>query len=115
VPLSSPSATRVEHRVAGADANPYLVLAAVLAGIDHGLAHAIEPPPATAGAAETPAAARLPLDWYGALASFAGSPFIADYLGADYRRLFTACKEQEQGHMRRHVPPIEYETGLGTV
>jgi glutamine synthetase len=115
VPLSSPSATRLEHRVAGADANPYLVLAAVLAGIDHGLAHAIEPPPATAGAAETPAAARLPLDWYGALASFAGSPFIADYLGADYRRLFTACKEQEQGHMRRHVPPIEYETGLGTV
>ncbi len=28
VPLSSPANTRVEHRVAGADANPYLVVAA---------------------------------------------------------------------------------------
>ncbi len=36
---TSPAATRVEHRIAGADANPYLVLAALLAGIRHGIAH----------------------------------------------------------------------------
>jgi len=34
---------RVEHRVAGADANPYLVLAAVLASAHHGIERKLEP------------------------------------------------------------------------
>ena len=37
VPLASPENSRVEHRVAGADANPYLLVAAILAGIHHGI------------------------------------------------------------------------------
>jgi glutamine synthetase len=41
----SGSLARVEHRVASADANPYLVLAAVLAGGLAGLEERIEPPP----------------------------------------------------------------------
>ncbi|HEX4492303.1 MAG TPA: glutamine synthetase family protein [Acidimicrobiia bacterium] len=40
------SASRIEHRLAAADANVYLVLAAVLAGGLAGLRHALEPPPA---------------------------------------------------------------------
>src|SRR3990172_4619696 len=43
IPLSGPEDTRIEHRVAGADANPYLVMAAVLAGIHHGLVHRCQP------------------------------------------------------------------------
>jgi glutamine synthetase len=42
----TPSASRIEHRLASADANVYLVLAVVLAGGLAGLRHAIEPPPA---------------------------------------------------------------------
>jgi glutamine synthetase len=41
----SAKGARIEHRVAGGDANPYLVLAAVLAGGVAGLEHAVEPPP----------------------------------------------------------------------
>ena len=40
----SPKAARIENRVAGADANPYLVLAAVLAGGIAGMEQTIEPP-----------------------------------------------------------------------
>ncbi|MGZ4674214.1 MAG: glutamine synthetase family protein [Ilumatobacteraceae bacterium] len=40
----SPKAARIENRVAGGDANPYLVLAAVLAGGIAGIEHSIEPP-----------------------------------------------------------------------
>lgn len=40
----SPGAARIEHRVAAADANPYLVLAVALAGGIAGLEKAIEPP-----------------------------------------------------------------------
>ncbi|HUU24651.1 MAG TPA: glutamine synthetase family protein, partial [Methyloceanibacter sp.] len=43
IPHAERAATRVEHRVAGADANPYLVIASMLAGISHGLAHEIDP------------------------------------------------------------------------
>ncbi len=41
----SPGAARIEDRVAAADANPYLVLAAVLGGGLAGLEKAIDPPP----------------------------------------------------------------------
>ena len=55
VPRSSGPGTRVEHRVAGADANPYLVLAAIvpetlpptsIAAVMDGLSRAAAPPPA---------------------------------------------------------------------
>ena len=41
----APSAARIENRVAGGDANPYLVLASVLAGGIAGLEQQIDPPP----------------------------------------------------------------------
>jgi glutamine synthetase len=37
IPESDPRNLRIEHRLASADANPYLVLAAILAGLEHGL------------------------------------------------------------------------------
>ncbi len=41
--MSTPANTRVEHRVAGADANPYLAMTAVLAGIHHGMTNQCDP------------------------------------------------------------------------
>lgn len=115
IPLSVPAATRIEHRVAGADANPYLVIAAVLAGIDYGLEHALEPLAETVGDREPEGAGRLPDTWEKGLDAFRESPFIADYLGAEYRRMFSACKEQEQMSFRRQVPRQEYATYLGSI
>ena len=46
VPADAPVATRLEHRVPGADAHPHLVIAALLAGMLHG----IEKPVNCAGA-----------------------------------------------------------------
>ena len=43
IPESDGNNLRIEHRLAGADANPYLVLAAILVGMEHGLAAAQEP------------------------------------------------------------------------
>lgn len=115
VPLASPAATRVEHRVAGADANPYLVLAGILAGIDHGIAERITPPAETVGDREPEGTVRLPNTWEYGLDAFRDSPFIADYIGSEYRRLFTVCKEQEQTEFRRQVPHAEYATYLGSI
>ncbi len=49
VPAGAAHTRHIEHRMAGADANPYLALAALLAGVHHGIRHAIDPGPATQG------------------------------------------------------------------
>ncbi len=43
IPVSSQKNRRIEHRVAGADANPYLVVAAVMAGIHYGITNQCDP------------------------------------------------------------------------
>lgn len=115
LPLAEPAATRIEHRVAGADANPYLVLAAVLAGMDHGIAQALRPPDETRGDACAQEAAALPDAWGLALSRFERSAFIADYLGAEYQGWYSACKRQERESLRRIVPAGEYGLYLRTV
>jgi len=115
IPLGRPDARRIEHRVAGADANPYLVLAAILGGIHHGLARELTPPPETAGNAYAQHRPSLPDGWGAALAAFEGSEFVGEYLGRLCQRLFSTCKRQERERFRRSVPQIEYDTYLGTI
>jgi glutamine synthetase len=45
IPESDAKNLRIEYRLAGADANPYLVLAAILVGLEHGLEAGKEPIP----------------------------------------------------------------------
>ena len=43
VPAGNPSARRLEHRVAGADANPYLLFAVLLSGMLDGIRENLSP------------------------------------------------------------------------
>jgi len=115
IPLSEPEAMRIEHRVAGADANPYLTLATVLAGAIHGIVSQLEPQPPTVGDAYRQHPASLPDTWERALEAFEGSSFIAEYLSASYRELYCACKWQELNTFKRQVTPMEYNAYLRTV
>lgn len=60
LPTSSPENRRIEHRVASAESDPYLVIAAILAGMHYGITHHITPPPRIYGNAFDPQYA-LPL------------------------------------------------------
>lgn len=96
--LGSGSSRRVEHRLAGADANPYLAAAAILAGLHHGLATGVEPGPALTGnayEAATPESDRLPLPLSEAVARFELARILPDYLGADDHRLYATCRAAE--------------------
>jgi glutamine synthetase len=115
VPDSPIAATRIEHRVAGADANPYLVLAAILAGALHGIVNELEPGDAVEGDAYSSAASALPTGWADALSVFERSAFINEYLGSMQQRLYTACKRQEMDELARRVSDIEYEAYLRSV
>lgn len=115
IPLAKPVAMRIEHRVSGADANPYLVLAVILAGMEHGMAEAMTPPPESQGDIGPQPERALPDAWGLALTHFEQSDFIAEYLGHDYQRWYSACKRQELETLRRIVPQAEYDLYLCTV
>ncbi len=112
--LTAGAATRFEHRVAGADCNPYLAVAGVLAGALHGLLHAILPGPPIQGEDRTSNEA-LPFNWDDAIDAFDESDTMQDYLGAAYQDLFSACKRQEQLEFRRRVTDVEYDAYLQSV
>lgn len=115
VPAGAPSARRIEHRAAGADANPYLVLAAVLAGIHHGLTHELEPSAPIAGNAYAQVAPSLPLSWDRAIEAFAGASVLNSYLGEPFCRLYRVCRAAERDRFADLVTPTEYAWYLNTV
>ncbi|MFW2851929.1 glutamine synthetase family protein [Sphingomonas sp. TX0543] len=105
-------ATRIEHRVPGADCNPYLAVAAVLAGMLAGIA-AGEPPPAPQQPGAPEVAARLPAEWGVAIDRFAASDFIARAFGRRFRDILVACKRQDRDTLLARVSDAEYASYLG--
>ena len=110
IPVSSGSNRRIEHRVAGADANPYLVMAAVLAGIQHGLETGCEPGPETPmGEALVVPEAKLPARWDNALALFRASKVLPRFLGENYCQAFAAVRQGECDDFHFRIPNLDYE------
>ncbi|MEY2342668.1 glutamine synthetase family protein [Acidithiobacillus sp. IBUN Pt1247-S3] len=112
IPRSDPVARRIEHRFAGADANPYLVLAAVLAGMVHGLRERLPAPPAISGNAYTEVDdcdSALPRDWQSALDHFATAPQLAALFGEPFLRLYTTVKRHELQTLQNTYHPLEYQ------
>lgn len=114
VVVADAKSTRIEHRVSGADCNPYLALAAVLAGIAAGIAAGKAPPPAQDCAAPG-AGARLPIEWGGSIDAFASSAFIAQWFGPDFQSIFAACKRQDRDTILARVSDVEYDSYLATL
>ena len=112
--ITAGQATRVEHRVAGADCNPYLAVAGVLAGALHGLTHEIDPGPPIDGE-QREGYPILPVNWDDAIDAFDASAVMGEHLGLDYQDLFSACKRQEQAEFRRRVTDVEYDAYLQSV
>ncbi|MEM9146906.1 MAG: glutamine synthetase family protein [Pseudomonadota bacterium] len=106
---------RIEHRVAGADANPYLVGAAILAGMVHGFDRGAPPPPPVASEAKPDQGPDLPLEWRAAEVRLSASKTLQDRLGAEFVRVFTGVKRQERAKLLARVSDVEYETYLRTV
>ena len=113
IPAGPPASRHVEHRVAGADANPYLALAAVLAAAHYGISHKLDPGPAITGngyAAEPqPGSKSLPSNWFAAVDVFANSEVLKDYLGERFVRMFATVKKTEQARFFDVVTALDYD------
>jgi glutamine synthetase len=110
VPVSGVADRRVEHRVAGADANPYLVAAALLAGMLHGIERKLPAPPPLVGNAYTQrlAAPRLPGDWPTALARFGASEFLREYFGERFVKLYELTRRGEMQDFNSRLTALDY-------
>lgn len=94
VPVSRPESRRVENRVPGADANPYLAFAASLACGYLGLIEQLEPSKPVEGSAYN-LAANLPRHLEDALLRLNRSKPLRDILGQRFVNVLTQVKEQE--------------------
>lgn len=108
IPHCSGQSMRVEHRVAGADANPYLVVAGILAGVEHGITNLIDPGPAAEGNAEELAAPSLPTNWNSALERFESSQFVAHAFGTHFQDVYARLKHTERRNFERLVTPLDH-------
>jgi glutamine synthetase len=113
VPASDASNLRIEHRLAGADANPYLVLAWVLAGMLHGLENRLEPPAVLTGNAYLQEGEPLPTSWAAAIDRFAASDFARAAFGEKFTHLFSVVKRAEMQEFNSHVTPLEIARYMG--
>jgi glutamine synthetase len=112
VPADAPVATRLEHRVPGADAQPHLVIAALLAGMLEGIEQQMEAPAPLEGNAYEQIPASLPRYWPDAFARFESSDFIRRRLGEEFQQVYTMLKQQEMDEFDRQVTPLEYDACL---
>ncbi len=108
IPRGHGSATRIEHSVAGADANPYLVVASILAGVSHGIANRLDPGPAVEGNSETMEAPPLPTAWVNSLDRFQRSEIVRGAFGAPFQEVFYRLKYAERSNFERIVTPLDH-------
>ena len=116
VPSGNTAARRIEHRVAGGDVNPYLMLAAILGAALNGIEDGIAPPPPVTGNAYAQGdLPQVPTTWDEAIEDFAASAVIARILPAELIRNYVLTKRQERHYMAELSPGEQVELYLDTV
>jgi glutamine synthetase len=107
---TSPEAFRFENRSPGSDINPYLTIAAMLAGGLHGIEHQLEPPePAVGNPVKDNRWQALSDTLSGSIEAIRGSHFARDWLGEDFVHLMVLKSECELAGWNKQT-----ESGVST-
>ncbi len=109
VPAAQGQARRLEHRVAGADASPHLTMAAILAGVLHGVQNQLDPGAPLGGKARSGRDADFPCDLLAALSRLEHSTLLGEYLPPEFLRLYAALKRGEYADLVGEVFNREYD------
>ncbi len=108
VPISEPEARRVENRVVGADANPYLAFAASLAAGYLGLTEQLEPRDEVRDDSYN-RARELPYGLLEAIDEFNACAPLREVLGPGFSTLYAGVKRHEFEEFMRVISPWERE------
>ncbi|MCH7416614.1 glutamine synthetase, partial [Pseudomonas mosselii] len=109
VPTSSPEAMRVENRLPGADANPYLAIAASLLCGYIGMVEKLEPSAPVQGRAYERRNLRLPITIEDALQHMEDCEKVQQYLGQQFVQGYVAVKRAEHENFKRVISSWERE------
>ncbi len=105
VPDGRSQTRHFEHRIAGVDANPYLVAAITLGTALDGIAAQTDPGPQSVNTDLAP----LPQTWDQAITAFAASDKMRRLLGNDFHAGFSAIKQAEYNQLAQTVTDVEWE------
>jgi len=110
IPSDKGAGRRIEHRVAGADANPYLVVAAILASAHYGITHKLEPDAPVAhkhaGHSKDPG---LPADVFDAARRLAGARLLRDYFSKRYLETYAHLIHGQHEELLSELSVREYD------
>ncbi|HYM48344.1 MAG TPA: glutamine synthetase [Burkholderiaceae bacterium] len=102
----SAKSQRIEYRIAAADINPYIALAAAIGSGLWGIQHSIEPTEAVAGNAydwKTPPHLELPRTLFDAAQRLRASTAATELFGAAFVEHYAATREWEERECRKAV------------
>ncbi len=106
----SAKSQRVEYRIAAADANPYVILAAALGSGLYGIEHRIEPEAEVRGNAydmKFPPHLALPATLWEAAQRLKGSSMAREWFGTAFVEHFAATREWEEREFRKAITDWE--------
>ena len=116
IPAGNPAARRVEHRVAGGDVNPYLMLAAILGAALDGIEHQMEPPsPVVGNAYAVEGLPQIPVDWEAAIDALEQSIIVPRFLHPEIIKNLISTKRQELHYIGELSEAERVELYLDTV
>lgn len=110
IPAGGPKARRIEHRVAGADANPYLAMAAILAGIAHGIEQKLDcGTEAVGGDPMRETDPNIPFKFPAALKRLAQAKILPQYIEPECLGLYVDLRRAELEKFYDVISPREYD------
>jgi len=109
IPVSDEGNLRIEHRTSGADANPYLVAAAILAGVHYGLKNRFDPGRMVRENEVIELKRKLPARWNTAIDRFARSQVLPQYLGSDYCRIYALNRREEEQRFHNTISNVDFD------
>ncbi len=95
IPAGAANACHIEHRPSGADANPYLVMAAILAGMHYGITEKADPGNPVVGNGYEKRAKYIPGNWFDAIDAFWRASILKEYFGKPFVDTYCTIKEVE--------------------
>jgi glutamine synthetase len=116
IPAGSPSARRIEHRVAGGDVNPYLMLAAILGAALDGIENQMEPAsPIVGNAYAQEGLPQIPATWEDAIDALEQSTIVPRFLHPELIKNLIQTKRQELHYIGELTPQERIDLYLDTV
>lgn len=115
IPSGNPKARRIEHRVAGGDTNPYLVMAAILGAALYGIENKLSPPDSIKGNAYAQPLEQIPDKWAKAIDAFENSTIIPHLFHEDLIQNYLLTKRQEMKKMAELSEKEQISLYLDTV